>query len=655
LTDRINIFAQAKYARVDSKSEGQPTFDFTILTPLDNPFLPESVRSAAIANGNDVVIVNRDNLDIGRRGEDNRRETYRGVIGLTAKLFDNVEFEASYVYGESDSTIRQTRTRFNDRFLAAVDAVRDPATGNIVCRSNIRPIAESDQPFYNFGAGFSFASFPQLSFTPGAGSGCVPFNLFSEQQAAGAIDFILTDAVDRSEITQHVASASISGNLGERIKLWGGEIGFAIGAEYREEKSRSNPDPVNATGLTFGNALFPEVGKFNVKEAFAELNVPIVSERPFFHDLSVGGAVRLSDYSTVGGTTAYQVRGVYAPVRDVRFRATYAQAVRAPNIGELFGPQNQTFEFITDPCAPDEVGDGTEFRAANCQALLTGLGLTPAQLASFTGDTSSSIAGTSGGNRDLREETAKTITAGIVLQPRFIPNLTMSADFYDVEIDDAVSTPTSEEVAELCVDQPTLDNVFCDAVTRNPGSNVTAPGVISGFRTVPQNVARFSTRGVDFAANYRLNTGPRFGTFNFRLVGNVLEELEFIPTPGADVVNSRNTVDAPKFQLNFDLTWIIDRFTVNYGFNYFSETFRFDRQTIEADPDIVAPEFLKFDSRHTHDLQASYRVNDRFSFYGGARNILDQKSDVGSFTYPVGSPYGRFLYIGARVNLPGIL
>ena len=655
LTEGVNVYAQAKYARVDAASEGQPTFDFTIITPFDNPFLPANVRAAAEANGLPFVIVNRDNLDIGRRGENNRRETYRGVVGLTAELLPDISLDASYVYGESDSVIRQTRTRFNDRFLAAVDAVRDPATGNIVCRSNIRPIGESDQPFYNFGTGFFFSDFDELSFTPGPNSGCVPFNLFSEQQAPGAIDFLLTDAVDRSELTQHVASAVISGDLGERIRLWGGDIGFAIGAEYREEKSRSNPDPVNTTGLTFGNALFPEVGKFNVKEAFLELRVPIVTERPFFHDLTVNGAVRFSDYSTVGGTTAYQIGGVYAPVRDVRFRGTYAQAVRAPNIGELFGPQNQTFAFITDPCAPDEVDDGTEFRSANCQSLLQGLGLSAAQLADFTGDTSSSIPGTSGGNRDLREETAKTITAGVVLQPRFIRGLTLSADFYDVEIEDAVSTPTAEDVAELCVDQPSLDNVFCDAITRNPGSNVTAPGVISNFRTIPQNVARFSTRGVDFAANYRLVPGGDIGTFNFRLVGNYLDELEFIPTPGADVINQQNTANAPEWQLNADLTWVYQQLTLNYGFNYFSETRRFSRQTTEADPDVVAPEFLKFDARHTHDLQASYNVDNRLTFYGGVRNLFDQESDVGSFTYPVGGPVGRFIYFGAKVNFPGLL
>lgn len=659
LTDNINVYAQGKYARVDSASEGQPTFDFTILVTPDNPFLPANVR-AAIDPDFGAAIVNRDNLDIGRRGEDNRRETYRGVIGATVDFTGNIELDVSYVYGQSDVEVRQTRTRFNDRFLAAIDAVDEgqfrtgTPNGNIVCRSNLTDVSASDQPFYNFGSGFFFGDFDELSFTPGANSGCIPFNLFSEQQRPGAIEFLVTNAVDRSTIKQHVANAAISGDFGEGLALWGGPIGFAVGAEYRKEKSASFPDPVNTTGLTFGNALFPEVGSFDVKEAFGELRVPIVRDRPGFHELTLAGAIRLSDYSTVGGTTTFQVNGVYAPVRDVRFRGTYAQTVRAPNIGELFGPQNQTFLFIDDPCSPTEIGNGTDSRAANCQALLTGLGLSAAQLADFTGDTSASIPGTAGGNRDLTEETAKTITGGVVLQPRFIPGLTLSADFYDVQIEDAVATPSAQVVAELCVDQPTLENVFCAAIDRNSGSNVTAPGVISGFRLGPQNVAEFTTRGIDFSASYRTELPSNLGNLSLGVVGNYLDKLTFIPIPGGEMVNSKGTAGAPKWQVNFDANWEWENYSLTYGFNYFSKTLRFSRQTIEAQPDIAAPEFLKIDAKFTHDIQLAIEVDEKFTFYGGVNNLFDQEPDIGAITAPLSTPVGRFIYFGARVGLDDI-
>ncbi len=657
ITDNIRFFAQGKYARVDSSSEGQPTFDFTLLIPTDNAFMPANIRDAAQAAVGDFgVLVNRDNLDIGRRGESNRRETYRGVLGLVGDLTDNLDFELSYVYGRSDATIRQTRTRFNDRFFAAIDAVDEGAfltgtpNGNIVCRSNIAPAGFSDQPFYNFvSQPFAFDDQP-LSFTPGPNSGCVPFNVFSETQLPGAIDFLLTDAVDRSRIQQHVISGSISGTFGDKLKLWGDEIGFAVGAEYRKEKSESNPDPVNTTGLTFGNALFPEKGSFDVKEVFGELRVPIVSGRPGFHELTLNGAVRIADYSTIGTTTTFQVGGIYAPIPDIRFRGTYAQAVRAPNIGELFGPSNQTFQQIDDPCAPDNINDGTSTRAANCQAIFQQLGLSALQIADFTGDTSSSLPGLAGGNRNLTEETAKTITAGVILQPRFIPGLTLSADYYDVKIEDAVSTPSLTTVAELCVDAPDLNNVFCEAIDRNPGTNAAAPGVVSGFRLLPQNVAEFTTRGVDFSARYRFQPRADIGTFQLSVIGNYLDRLTFIATPGGNVIDSRGTVNAPKWQVNGNVNWQLDKFGLNYRVNYFSKTLRFSKQTIEADPDIVAPEFLKFKARFTHDVQASMDVDDNFTFYAGVNNLFDQQPDVGATFYPV-SAVGRFFYFGFRTNL----
>jgi outer membrane receptor protein involved in Fe transport len=650
VTDRVNVYAQGKFARVNSASFGQPTYDFTILTTTENPFLPANV-AAAIDSNFGIAVVNRDNLDIGGRGENNRRQTIRGVIGATVELTDRIDLDVSYVHGESKVKVRQTNTRFNDRFLAATDVVINPATGQPTCRSNIQPIGNSDQPFYNFGSGFFFGDFNQLSFTPGPNSGCIPFNLFSENQLPGAIDWVVTDAVDRSKVSQDVASASVSGDFGDSLALWAGPIGFAVGAEYRREKSESNPDPVNTTGLTFGNALFPEKGKYDVKEAFGEVRVPIASGRPFIHDLSVNGAIRFSDYSTVGNTTTYQISGVYAPVRDIRFRGTYSQAVRAPNIGELFGPQNQTFEFIDDPCAAESIDDGSEFRAANCQTLLSGLGLTPTQIANFTGETGVSIAGTSGGNQNLSEETAKTFTAGVVLRPSFLSGFSASVDYYDVKIEDAVSQAEAQDIAELCVDQPTLDNVFCDAITRFGGNNPGFPGAISGFTVQPENVAQFRTSGWDLAANYRTSLG-RLGNLNLRAVGNVLDRLQFIPTPGADLENQRNTAYAPKLQVNTDVTWAYENFQLNWGMNYFSKTRVLSYALEESEPDYYPEEFMRYSARFTHDFQASINVDDRMSFYGGINNAFGQKPDFGQFFYPV-SGQGRFMYVGARVSLSG--
>lgn len=653
LTDTVRVFAEGKYARVDSKSFGQPTFDFFIGVPTDNPFIAQNILDVNAFDFLGIVLVTgRDNLDLGRRGETNRRETYRGVLGVDGDLTDNIRFEASYVYGQSDVTVAQTNTRFNDRFYAALDAVDEgefltgTPNGNIVCRSNLTGDATSSNQ--NVTGAFFFDDFDELSFTPGPNSGCVPINLFNDGQSQAAIDWINTSAIDKSTIKQHVVSASINGDLGEAVTLWGGPIGFAVGGEYRKEKSGSFPDPVNTTGLTFGNALFPEVGSYDVIEGFAELRIPIIQDRPGFYDLTANGAVRVSDYNTVGTTWTYQGGLVYSPVRDLRFRGTYARAVRAPNIGELFGPQNQDFRFIADPCAPDNIDNGSEFREANCLQILQNAGLTAQQIADFTGATGSSISGLTGGNPNLSEETATTITAGLIVQPRFIPGLTISADYYDVEIEDAVSTPTATTIARLCVDAPTIDNDFCPLITRNPGTNFGGPGLISGFVRQPLNVAFFQTKGVDFSARYRTST-EKAGDFSFSIVGNYLDTLVTTSVPGADPVENAGTQEVPEWQVNFDFNWTLDNFNLNYGVNWFDKTLRFSRATIAGDPDIVAPEFIKFDDRFEHDIQLRWVTDDGFDFYAGVNNLFNQRPDVGATFYPV-SAVGRFFYAGVRIS-----
>jgi iron complex outermembrane recepter protein len=655
-TDNVRVFAQGKYARVDSASREQPTFDFTMLVTADNPFLAPNVRDIIQSSPEGFAGVNRDNLDL-YEGADNERETWRGVIGIEADLGDRMVLAANYVYGQSDVQITQTGARLNDRFFAAIDAVDEgeflsgTPNGNVVCRSNLTgDLNASNQPFYNFGAGFFFEDFAQLTFTPGPNSGCVPFNLFSATQDPAAIAFVSTRATDRSSIRQDVADVSLAGDFGEGFKLWADPIGFAVGAEYRKEQSNSTPDPLNTTGLAYGVVTQPTDGSFNVKEVFGEIRVPVISDRPFVNDLTLNGAVRLSDYSTIGNTATYQIGGVYAPVQQLRFRGTYAQTVRAPNIGELFAPANRTLTDINDPCSPTFIDAGSENRAANCEALLAGLGLTPTQIENFMGALSTPVIGTISGNENLTEETAKTLTFGAVMQPSFIPGLVFSADYYSVKISDAVNTATVDEVLQLCVDQPTLDNVFCPQITRDPGSDPFNPGLVSGYQLQPENVAQIKTQGIDFSAQYTSLPG-RFGRFNFDLAGTHLLKLTSIPIPGGLVVDERSTVFAPDWQVNFDVNWNISEIELTYGINYFSGTYRFTRQQLESQPDTVAPEFLKFKAKFTHDMQLGWNIDDRFSLYGGVNNLFDQQPDIDSVDYPIGSAIGRFFYFGVRSNL----
>lgn len=640
LTDNINLFAEGKFARSKSFSLGQPTFDYYLYIPGDNAFYPAALR--AITGGDDVLL-NRDNFDLGQRGENIDRRTWRGVLGARGDINANTNFELSYVYGRTDVKNRYVGDILTDRFYAALDAVVDPQTGQVTCRVNIDPTWTPFQPF-----NYTRSEIPPTTFQPGE---CVPLNLFGEGvQSQAALDFIRVNTTDRSRINQHVVSGSIAGDFGRFFSFpGGGKLGYALGAEYRREASRFNPDDLAAQGLTFGNALGADRGKFNVKEAFAELRAPLLRDVPFANSLEVGAAVRLSDYSTIGNTTAWKVDGAWAPVRDVTFTGTYSTAVRAPNIGELFGAASQTFAFITDPCNLNQLQNGTEFRAQNCATLLTALGANPA---TYRDTRSVSTPGTVSGNPSLAEEEAKTWTAGVILQPRFLSGFSARLDWYDIKLKGAINTVSANQLAALCVDQATLDNPFCDSIVRQNGAGGGAQaGNIVGFTVSPQNVSQFRTAGLDANVSYRMRTA-NLGTFTLNLIGNYLDRLEFIGTPGAPTTDSRGEAFAPKYTVNSDLTWKLGRFTVNYGLNWFAKTSRYSNQSLESNPDIVADEYKYYKELWRHDLFAGVEVADKFEFFGGVNNLFNQKPEIGTNTYPVPS-VGRFFYAGARVRLGG--
>lgn len=640
VSDKLTIFAEGKYANIRSYSLGQPTFDYYLFIPEDNPYIPATIR-AAIDPGLGGVLVTRDNFDLGQRGENVKRETFRSVIGAKGDLSDSLHYELSYVYGRTNVTNHYVNDIYDDRFFAAIDAVQAPGNGPITCRANIQPGWTPDQPYVQFAPSRDVT--PPTTFSPGQ---CSPINLFGEGVSSQAgLDFIHVNTVDRSSIQQHVISGAIDGDFRHLFSLPGGELGYVLGAEYRKEKSTFTPDPIAARGLTFTNSLSPTVGEFDVKEAFAELAAPLLKDRPFAQSLEFGAAFRVSNYSTVGTNTTWKIDGSWAPIRDIRFRGTYSKAVRAPNIGELFSGGSQTFQFFDDPCNPTNINGGKSTRPANCAAVLAAAGLTPAQIGVYDDTRTVNVSGISGGNPNLLQEKAKTWTAGVILQPRFLPGFTMSADWYNINLENAINTVTAQELAELCVDQADINNQFCSSISRQAGT-----GLINGFTVNPKNVANFKTAGLDINANYNLRTA-KIGTFNLKLVGSYLDELKFVGTPGAAPTDKRGRAFAPKYQANAQLTWNTGAFTFNYGLSWFDGGRRFSLESLAGNANYVAPEYVFYKDRWVHDFYASVDAGENFQFYGGVNNAFNQKPSVGSIDYPVDT-VGRYFFVGARVKMP---
>ena len=186
-------------------------------------------------------------------------------------------------------------------------------------------------------------------------------------------------------------------------------------------------------------------------------------------------------------------------------------------------------------------------------------------------------------------------------------------------LNNAISTAAAQDLVDLCVDQPTLDNQFCANVGRDP-----ATGFVNDYLVGPANVAQFATSGADFTINYTVPT-ETMGTFNLRLAGGYLDKLTFVPTPGADVDVDTEESYAPRWNGTLDLTWAMDNVTINYGLNYFSKTRRYTTEQITANPDLVEAQYVYFRPRVEHDVQLSLKTDDqRFTFYTGVNNVFDR-------------------------------
>ncbi|WP_298465709.1 TonB-dependent receptor [uncultured Erythrobacter sp.] len=652
LTPDIRFFAEGKYVKTDNFTVAQPSFDFFTFVSEDSPFIPQVIRDAGLDQRGGILF-NRDNFDFGTRDEIFERDLYRTVAGFEGDINDNTRFEVSYVYGRNDTEFTSTNQRIEDRYFAALDAVdageflTGTPNGVIDCRVNLDGGAIADAGNGNYGQA------PQ-TFTPGQ---CVPLNIFGEGVATPeALAFVLADTSNVFRLEQHVVNAFVSGNFGNFFELPGGAINYAFGAEYRDESSDFQPDAISTQVSTFDPnsgvladlaLLGAETGGFDVWEVFGEINVPILADMPFADLLELTVAARYSDYSTIGSTEAWSVNGQWAPIPDIRFRGGYSESVRAPNITELFAPRTGTFSFLTDPCSPANINAGTSFRTANCEALVNGLG---ADFATFDFDSdiasSASIEGIVSGNQNLSEEAAETWTAGVILQPRFVPGLIITFDWYDIRLTDAVRTPTLTETAEFCVDSPDLNNVFCDAITRDAGT-----AFVSSFVLGPQNVAFLETAGADITVNYSFEPGDgSLGRFDLRGTLGYLDKLEFLPANGGIVDDDRGEIGSPEWVGNADITWTIDNFSINYGLQYVGEQLRFEIDEIAGDPDIADPEFLELDARFVHDLRAEFRTDDeRARFFIGVNNLTNELPSRGLDSAPVGW-LGRYFFAGFRFN-----
>jgi hypothetical protein len=462
-------------------------------------------------------------------------------------------------------------------------------------------------------------------------------------------------------LSQEVFNGFVSGDV-NAFKDWGfaGPLSLVLGGEWRREESKSTPEAITEVpGLFWLGGTLPVHGEFNVGEAFAEANLPLVADKPFVEELTIHGAVREAHYSTAADSTSWDIDATYAPIHGLKFSGTDAVAVRAPNIGELFAPTQALFSFVDDPCDVNFIGQGTKYRAANCQAIenaVVGPGNYTAGSTSVQTDqsTPTSVSGNSG----LSPETARTLTASMIVQPDFLPGFMARVDWYQVKIADAIEAPSAQSVADECVDLSTINNKFCADVTRTALGQF--PGSISNVFTQQVNVAEYETSGIDLTLDYTADTkdwfGSDYGTVNFHLIGNHLDSLSTVELPGEAPIKGANTISGgldggptPYWSAYLDITWTYDKLTVDYNVDWTDGVLIADRQTIASEPNYVASQYIHVRDRDVHSLQVGYDFEKGMNAYFGVDNLFYQKPAPGFNEYPV-SPLGRFFYVGVKAD-----
>lgn len=670
LSDTMSVFFEGKYVNAQSTTFGeQDTFYDTLVINSDNAFIPAALQPVVDTTG--YLLLTQDPLDF---SDDNpsefTRETYRFVGGLEWEFAPGHVAEFSVNHGKFKNTTKETGL-YLDRIFAAIDSVVGP-NGDIICRSDI------DDSGYNidyFTAGNGFANGAYFSsnfysFTPGDGQ-CQPLNPFGTYSAsAAAQNFVTSNLKDVLEIEQTVLSAVATGQFDVLDVVFDGPIGYAAGIEYREESSDNQLDPLTLGILPEGTPLTPGVlvnslpgfdfinsftsidndqqfdtkGKYDVTDVFAELRVPIFKDRPLAKELTVDGAIRMADYSTLGEATTWKVGGTYAPTSDISFRATFSEAVRAPNISELFDPQLPIFVAATaDPCDQTNVNSGSNptARLANCITGLQAAGVAQADIVDGAGNyiwfnpLTGRFSGVSGGNPNLDVETAETLTVGAVFTPSFLDGLSVTVDYWDIEIEDAISAVGAGDILNGCHDSNNFPNLaFCNSFTRR------ADGGLNFLETGQINFAGLEARGIDFAANYSFDVGEN--TFGVGLVGSKQEKLDrfFNPLDDTDVDPEVKEIQLPEWSGNLTLSWDRGPLSVALQTSYQSEQFAAE---IEDFDDLGDAGF--FDDVYIFDANASYEYSDSISFYGGINNIADEEPFSTETAWPVG-PRGRFFFLG---------
>jgi len=445
-----------------------------------------------------TAYVGRRNVEGAPRSDNRQHTSFRGVVGGRGDLGENWSYDVFYNRGETNYQQTYNNDLSTTRLLRAFNAVDDGA-GNAVCQSVV----------------------------DGSDPACVPYNVFTTGGVTqDQIDYLTLPLFARGELLQKQAVGFVSGDLGITLPSASESIQTVFGFEYRKDSLDFNPDQGfrSGDGAGQGGPRLAVSGAVSVTEFFAEAIVPLVQDKPGVANLSLEGQYRFSDYKNGANTDTFKAGLSYSPVEDLTIRGAFQRAIRTANVRELFRPQGVgLFTMAEDPCA------GATPTATLAQCANTGV--TAAQYGTIADNPAQQYNQITGGNPDLNPEESDTFTVGFVYQPSAIDGLSLTVDYFDIEVDGAIGGLDPETIHDQCL--LTGDSVFCNQVDRGQSGTLWIQG--SAVSSTDINIGKFETSGIDVGIGWTGGIGD-MGSVQVAFTGTYLDEWAETQRPGDDPI-----------------------------------------------------------------------------------------------------------------------
>ena len=630
ISEYADVYAELINTKAKVLANLAPTGSFTTAyqLPIGNPFLTQPVRDQLCAayaitaancvagNATEVRLsIRRRFVELGPRINDFDNSNQQYTVGLRGALpvLSNWSYDVYLQNGTSD----QVAARVNwGSYSKVQQALR--ATNATTCTVNT--------------------------------NGCVPINLFG---AAGTITpamlaYVNLTAVQTNSVTQNIVNASVSGDLGSvKSPFSKSPIGLALGVEERKMTAgnRSDgPTQIQNEVLGAGAPLPDRAGSLKLSEGFLELQVPIADALPGVYGLNFEGGYRSSEFKTSASNTSYgswKYGMDWSPIKGLRFRAMQQRATRSPSVNELYAPVVTGLAGLpADPCQLAKINVAEANTAGTLSFLCRQTGVPANQVGNVAAPSAAQINNTSGGNPSLTPEEADTTTLGLVFEPEFVPGLSITLDFYKIEIKKAISSASSSQVIDGCYTAAlnpgfSPSAAFCGFISRDPLTGSLNGGL--GTITQLSNLGRNKVEGIDLAVNYRLplkNVGLEgWGRVDVGLLGTQYSKWDVQTLPTVSTLScvglygsscgDQTGSPTNKVKWSQRTTWNAGAFSVGYNWRHLSAV-----SLSPAEQDGIFEPFKNIKAYDYFDLSGSWDVTKNFKLSLAVNNATDKQPPI---------------------------